>query len=125
MSDVFDFSATPPLHFGEGKIALLEKIAKGFGSRILLVRGGKSFDHNPQLAALPSALRASGFACKTEVIDREQRTAHASRYSYPSIPARYHQPIPFSTTVISPEARRAEKNGGPAAAPRAEASLFS
>jgi alcohol dehydrogenase class IV len=48
----FSFAATPHIHFGSGKIKLLPNIIEGFGSKVLLITGKKSFiqsDHWDQL----------------------------------------------------------------------------
>lgn len=44
MISPFNFSTTPALHFGVGKISVLSPLATSFGPRILLVTGHKSFD---------------------------------------------------------------------------------
>jgi len=44
MSDNFDFAATPHIHFGVGKRNDLLGIIQGYGSKVLLITGGKSFD---------------------------------------------------------------------------------
>jgi len=40
----FNFAATPHIHFGAGKRALLPDIIRSYGRRIVLVSGGHSFD---------------------------------------------------------------------------------
>ena len=44
MSYNFDFAATPHIHFGMGKRHDLLGIIQGYGNKILLITGGKSFD---------------------------------------------------------------------------------
>ncbi len=41
--NIFQFAATPRLYFGEGKSSEIPSLASGFGSRILLITGAKSF----------------------------------------------------------------------------------
>jgi alcohol dehydrogenase class IV len=53
----FGFAATPHIHFGAGRRDRLADIAKGFGSRVLLVTGGRSFDDSPLCQGLWSALQ--------------------------------------------------------------------
>jgi len=52
----FFFAATPHIHFGVGKRAALSDIVAGYGSRLLLVTGGRSFDVSPLCAALLAEL---------------------------------------------------------------------
>lgn len=44
--DAFTFAATPQIHFGVGKRTALAGIVASFGSRLLLVTGGSSFDRS-------------------------------------------------------------------------------
>lgn len=66
----FNFSPTPQLHFGVGKISLLPGILKTFGSKALLVTGAHSFVNSAHGTALLEQLRST-----TEldyyIIDRE------------------------------------------------------
>jgi len=54
--DAFSFAATPHIHFGAGKRDELSAIARGFGTRLLLVTGGASFDASPLCTQLIAQL---------------------------------------------------------------------
>ncbi len=54
----FRFSATPTIHFGAGQRALIPDLAAGFGRRIALVTGGRSFDDSPLCQELLDQLEA-------------------------------------------------------------------
>ncbi len=55
----FDFAATPYIHFGKGRRAELPSLIKGYGEKVLLITGGKSFDGSELCQSLLSALEAS------------------------------------------------------------------
>jgi len=57
MIDAFNFAATPHIHFGVGKRSELSAIAGQFGSRLLLVTGGASFDASPRCMQLLEQLQ--------------------------------------------------------------------
>jgi hypothetical protein len=44
MISPFNFSTTPLLHFGVGKISVLSTLANNFGSRALVITGRQSFN---------------------------------------------------------------------------------
>ena len=71
MKASFDFAAIPPLYFGAGKIAFLPSIAKSYGKKILLVRGGRSFDQSESRAAIFEQLAENGLDSGSCIIDRE------------------------------------------------------
>lgn len=48
----FQLARIPPVNFGPGKRHGLPKLAKGFGRRVLLVRGSRSLEESGQLADL-------------------------------------------------------------------------
>ncbi|MDX8392031.1 MAG: iron-containing alcohol dehydrogenase [Mariprofundaceae bacterium] len=48
----FNFAATPHIHFGNGQRAILNTLVAGFGERLLLVTGGRSFDASPMCQKL-------------------------------------------------------------------------
>lgn len=52
----FNFAATPHIHFGIGVRAKLAGLVAGYGSRLLLVTGGRSFDDSPLCQALLTEL---------------------------------------------------------------------
>jgi alcohol dehydrogenase len=54
--DAFSFATTPHIHFGAGKRDELSAIARGFGTRLLLVTGGASFDASPLCTQLIAQL---------------------------------------------------------------------
>ncbi len=56
----FDVSRLPRIVFGAGRIGELPAIAAGFGSRVLLVTGGRSFREGPAWAPLVDGLAAAG-----------------------------------------------------------------
>jgi len=53
----FSFASTPQIYFGTGKRSALAEIVAGYGSRLLLVTGGNSFDTSPLCAALLAELQ--------------------------------------------------------------------
>jgi alcohol dehydrogenase len=55
----FSFAATPHIHFGIGQRRRLPEILAGFGRKVLLVSGGRSFDASPQCMAMLEALQQS------------------------------------------------------------------
>jgi len=52
----FHFAATPHIHSGNGKRAILGGLVADFGERVLLVTGGHSFDASPMCQQLLEAL---------------------------------------------------------------------
>lgn len=56
MKRSFQFSATPKIIFENGGLSRLPGIATGFGSRMILVTGSKSFSGSKQFSALSEAL---------------------------------------------------------------------
>jgi len=55
----FAFAATPHIHFGVGARQLLPGLVAGFGSRVLLVSGGASFDASDDAQILLKALQSA------------------------------------------------------------------
>ena len=70
MSDNFDFAATPHIHFGVGKRHDLLGIIQGYGNKILLITGGKSFDDSAFCQQLWTDLSQT-FAVKRERVSGE------------------------------------------------------
>ncbi|HXH72291.1 MAG TPA: iron-containing alcohol dehydrogenase [Mariprofundaceae bacterium] len=54
----FFFASTPHIHFGAGKRSKLGGIVAGYGSRLLLVTGGHSFDTSTRCRTLLTELQA-------------------------------------------------------------------
>ena len=55
----FNLAATPLLHFGTGKIAVLADVVKTFGSKVLIVTGGRSFSLSDQFQKLQEQCSAN------------------------------------------------------------------
>ncbi|RMH60230.1 MAG: iron-containing alcohol dehydrogenase [Zetaproteobacteria bacterium] len=55
----FDFAATPHIHFGTGRRLVLPDLLAEYGSRVLLVTGGQSFDASSLCQELERMLRQS------------------------------------------------------------------
>ncbi len=58
MFNPFDFAATPHVHFGIGRRHDLPSLIKGYGEKVLLITGGKSFDDSPLCQAMWQDLSA-------------------------------------------------------------------
>ena len=58
MNGAFNFAATPHIHFGAGARSMLPEMVSGYGERMLLVTGGRSFDESPLCRQLWKALTA-------------------------------------------------------------------
>ncbi|WP_276368868.1 iron-containing alcohol dehydrogenase [Chryseolinea sp. H1M3-3] len=71
MQGSFNFSHTPQLHFGPGKISDLLSIIKPFGSKILLITGAKSFTSSPYYKSILEQLQAGNIFCAHHTIDSE------------------------------------------------------
>src|SRR5689334_12763684 len=67
----FQFSVTPQLHFGAGKISMLPSLAKHYGKRVLLVTGAKSFMQSAHGADAVRSLEALGGTVVHAVIAHE------------------------------------------------------
>lgn len=67
----FNFSATPQLHFGAGKISMLPSLVKMFGNNMLLVTGSQSFNSSPHSAGLIEELQNNAIHIEHFAIDRE------------------------------------------------------
>lgn len=67
----FSFAANPQLHFGAGKISVLQSVVKKFGSRTLLVTGANSFDTALEGQGLLSELQSHGATLERVIITRE------------------------------------------------------
>ncbi len=61
MKSIFDLASTASLFFGAGKRTLLPKLLAGYGKRILLVRGGSSFDTSGFGKEIVRSLEEAGF----------------------------------------------------------------
>ncbi len=70
MLDNFDFAATPHIHFGVSKRHDLIGIIQGYGNKVLLITGGKSFDDSELCQQLWSDLTAK-FEVKRERVSGE------------------------------------------------------
>ncbi len=70
MSNHFDFAATPHIHFGAGKRHALANIIQGYGNKVLLITGGKSFDDSGLCQQLWTDLNQT-FEVKRERVDGE------------------------------------------------------
>lgn len=71
----FDFTPPPQLHFGCGKISVLPAIAKGYGSRVLLITGKRSFDFSLYSNDLLEGLGAKRITIVRQPIDAEPSPA--------------------------------------------------
>lgn len=70
---MFDFSLArlPRIEFGAGRISDLPKLAQDYGSRVLLVTGGRSFRNTPQWGDLLSAFRGQGITYLDMAVEGE------------------------------------------------------
>ncbi|MDQ6991526.1 MAG: iron-containing alcohol dehydrogenase [Mariprofundaceae bacterium] len=66
----FSFAATPHIHFGVGQRVLISDLLKDFGSKVLLITGGTSFDASPLCSELYQHL-SSSFTLHRETISHE------------------------------------------------------
>jgi len=66
----FNFAATPHIHFGVGKRRELSQILKVFGSKVLLISGGESFDSSIICQKLFDELDAN-FTLQRERVENE------------------------------------------------------
>jgi len=67
----FSIARLPRIEFGAGTICKLPAIAAGYGRRLLLVTGRRSFVESPAGAWLLGELRAQGFAWEHLTVDGE------------------------------------------------------
>jgi len=84
----FDFAATPFIHFGVGKRDILPGILASYGSRVLLISGGTSFDASPLCQVLWSKLEQE-FVIFRERVNQEPTPKMVddwvAKYRYESI----------------------------------------
>lgn len=71
MASTFNFSTTPEIHFGIGKINLLPGLINGFGKHVLLVTGASAFRNSIYAAPLFHVLEESKIKIQFVTIDRE------------------------------------------------------
>jgi alcohol dehydrogenase class IV len=83
----FEFSSTPILHFGQGKISVLPGLLQSYGNSVLLVKGAASFDRSAQGQDLLRNLDQHGFHVELyavaneptpEIVDNAVRSFHSS-----------------------------------------------
>lgn len=67
----FSFAATPQLHFGAGKIAMLAGITQAYGNKVLLVTGAQAFERSPWGASIRQQLDVPGRGVLHYLIDGE------------------------------------------------------
>ena len=70
MLNSFDFAATPHIHFGVGMRSTLVSIIQTYGSKVLLITGGKSFDDSKLCQNLFSELKEN-FEVRREKVSGE------------------------------------------------------
>jgi alcohol dehydrogenase class IV len=75
MIDSFFLATTPHLHFGAGKISAVPGAAKGFGPKVLLITGVKSFMSSPHGLPLLHNLKTTGLSVSRYTIAREPSPA--------------------------------------------------
>ena len=70
MLNSFDFAATPHIHFGIGQREQMIPIIQSYGSKVLLITGGKSFDDSKLCQSLLSELEGN-FEVRREKVSGE------------------------------------------------------
>lgn len=75
MKTDFTFAATPFLHAGVGKRALLPALIKPFGKQVLLVIGGNSFKQSPFYTECVGSLQSHGYTLNEVSIRHEPSPA--------------------------------------------------
>lgn len=80
----FSFAASPHIHFGVGQRALLTDILKKYGSHVLLITGGASFDNSLLCQALKHQLAS------TLTLYQESLSGEPSPVWVDDVVARYH-----------------------------------
>ncbi|MDX8398399.1 MAG: iron-containing alcohol dehydrogenase [Mariprofundaceae bacterium] len=94
MIDNFSFAATPHIHFGAGQRALLPRLIKNFGTKVLLVTGGLSFDNSSLCQQLWQGL-TSNFD-----IERVSVSGEPSPVWVDQVVAQYHRWSPDCVVAI-------------------------
>ena len=75
MVDAFNFARLPVIHFGAGSFLKAHSLIKGYGNRILLVTGGRSFSRSKWSSQLIAGLDASGTEYEIASFSGEPTTA--------------------------------------------------
>lgn len=70
----FTFSRIPPVHFGAGKVAVLPRVAAGFGTEVLLCTGASSLQAGGRLERIWEDLERAGLRVHRIAIEAEPST---------------------------------------------------
>jgi alcohol dehydrogenase len=71
----FAIAPLPRILFGEGRVGELPALVAEYGSRVLLVTGGRSFTESPRARALEEALRGRGITWEQATVTEEPSPA--------------------------------------------------
>jgi alcohol dehydrogenase class IV len=71
MANSFNLAPAPGVYFGTGKISVLPSVIKGFGGRVLLVTGAKSFTSSTYYESVLEQFQVNGIRFEHHVVSME------------------------------------------------------